>query len=97
MLLFAALQGGSLPTVAALLELGLDVNMRNGHGVTPLMYAAQYRHPHLIEFLLQNKAEVNASYQLGNSALLYALLNSSVHAGIVRDLLNAGASKNTAQ
>lgn len=91
--LFAALQGGSLPTVNALLEFGVDVDVRDANDRTPLMVAAQYRHPHLIEFLLAHKAAVGARDRAGNDALLYALLTPPVHTGIVQQLLAAGADK----
>jgi serine/threonine-protein phosphatase 6 regulatory ankyrin repeat subunit B len=91
--LFAALQGGSLPTVSALVETGLPVDTRNNEGATPLMMAAQYSHAHLVEFLLQHNAAVGARDRFGNDALLSALLNPPVHGGIVLQLLKAGADK----
>jgi ankyrin repeat protein len=91
--LFAAVQGGSLPTVQSLLELGLAVDSRSADGETPLMVAARSSHPHLVEYLLQQKADVKLRDREGNDALLSAVLNAYRHEGIVQQLLAAGADK----
>jgi ankyrin repeat protein len=89
--LFAALEGGSLPTLTALIEGGLDINARNERQQTPLMIAASLRHAHIVDYLLQKKADITATDQDGNTALLHALLVSPSHAGIVAQLLQAGS------
>lgn len=91
--LFAAVQGGSLPTVQALLESDLAVDSRNSDGATPLTIAAKNIHPHLVEYFLQRGADVKVHDRSGNDALLQALLNSPVHVGIVEQLLKAGADR----
>jgi ankyrin repeat protein len=89
--LFAALEGGSLPTLTALMDTGLDINARNRQRQTPLMVAATLRHAHILEYLLQKKADLDAVDNAGNTALLHALLVSPSHAGIVAQLLQAGS------
>lgn len=89
--LFAALEGGSLPTLTALIDGGLDINARNERQQTPLMIAASRRHAHIVDYLLQKKADVTAVDRNGNTALLHALLVSPSHAGIVARLLQAGS------
>lgn len=89
--LFAAVRGGVLPTVTALLDAGIDINTRNTHGETPLMLAAQQRHAHIVEQFLQRKADIGALDRAGNSALLHALQVTPTHAGVVQQLLAAGS------
>lgn len=89
--LFAAVDGGSLPTVTALLEAGLPVDARLRSGATPLMVAARNSHAHLVDYLLQRGADAKARDNDGNDALLHALANPPVHVGMVRQLLGAGA------
>lgn len=89
--LFAALEGGALPTVTALIDGGLSINARNARQQTPLMVAAALRHAHIVDYLLQNKADINAVDRDGNTALLHALLVSPRHTGIVAQLLQTGS------
>lgn len=86
--LFAAVQGGSLPTVDMLLGLDLAVDSRNADGATPLMIAARNSHPHLVEYLLQRGADAKLRDRDGNDALWHALSNPPGHAGIIEQLTN---------
>ena len=75
--IFAAFQSGSLPCVKLLLDCGIDVNRKNGHGMTPLMYlAARERRSkdlNLLDLLLQHRPVIDTQEQNGDSALLLAL------------------------
>lgn len=62
--MFNAILKRRLPMVESLLRTGIDVNIRDGRGVTPLMAAAATGDLEIVKFLLKKKA----APQLKNSA-----------------------------
>ena len=71
--LFQALRQGDVAAVKATIASGVDVNSRDTSGNTPLMQAAVYSTPALLEFLLSHKADVNAANKAGHTAVMRAM------------------------
>lgn len=63
---------GDLKEAKELLEKGVDINVADEYGLTPLMMAAQAGRLEMVEFLLENKAEVNHYDRKGWNALFLA-------------------------
>jgi len=70
--LIEAVQRGDMPTVIRLLEAGADVNAPNAIARTPLMEAAAYEHPRIVELLLARGANPSAADNNGITALMEA-------------------------
>lgn len=47
-----------------LVKNGIDINAKNKNGVAPIHIAAKYGHEHLMDFFIENKADINV--QCGN-------------------------------
>lgn len=84
-----AAQRGDLQLIQSLHSRGLDVNIKNRHGVTPLAAASRRGHRSLVEFLISIGATIDSQDQRG----LTALHNACYHGAddIVQILLDAGA------
>ncbi|KAL6695385.1 ankyrin repeat-containing domain protein [Trichoderma pleuroticola] len=61
------------------------VNATDSENMTPLLHAAEAGELPLVTWLLEHEADVDATDNLGRSALWYAIKN--LHVGIVRELL----------
>ena len=75
--------------VRALLEEGLDLNVRHPDGSTALLWAAYYDDAETVGLLVSAGADVNAANDYGESPLSLASQNGN--AALVDSLLNAGA------
>jgi ankyrin repeat protein len=86
-----AARWGSLQLVIKLKEAGVDVNVRvqNKVGATALLYAANANHVDIVEYLLEQGADIEAACHTGSTALLYAV-SENAH-GCLELLLDAGA------
>lgn len=73
-----AVSKGDTATVRALLAKGADVQARDAHGRTALMYAAENGDPTIVQALLTNGADVNARDWQGWTALIYAAENGDI-------------------
>jgi ankyrin repeat domain-containing protein 17 len=78
--------GGFLEVADYLIKHGADIELGAS---TPLMEAAQEGHLDLVKFLLENKADVHAQTQTGDTALTYACENG--HTDVAEVLLYYGA------
>jgi len=84
---------GRLEAVQEMLEAGADVDTRDEHGSTALMWAAVYGHLEIAEVLLDKGADVNSQDESGSTPLLLA--TKARRPEIVRLLLEKGAKANT--
>lgn len=83
---------GRLEITQLLVSRGADIHARNGRGRTPLSSAAGfYPYPELVDFLIQQGADVNAVDDSGNSIVAWCR-----HPAILKKLLRRGASVHTA-
>ena len=73
---------------------GVDVNIRDGMGNTPLIYAVMNGHDELVPLLLKAKANPNATNSAGDAPLMLAVLRRDVP--LARDLLEGGADPDKA-
>lgn len=88
--MFNAILKRRLPMVESLLRTGLDVNIRDGRAMTPLMAAAATGDADLVRFLLEKRAARHLRSSAGETAYeiarragsndVAALLASSAHA-----------------
>jgi len=88
--LFNALRNTDMKAVKAALSAGVDVNVGDDDGLTPLMYAAIYAGPDCIGLLLRKGADPNARSKGGVTALMLAADDTEK----VRLLLSKGAEVN---
>jgi ankyrin repeat protein len=89
---YTAIRNNSLTRLTALVSEGADVNVRDGHGETPLMYAAFVGSLDAMKFLIEKGADVNAQNNFGSTALIW----SATDLAKVRLLTDRGANVNTA-
>jgi hypothetical protein len=94
--LFLAVWMGYKSIVDAMLKRGIDVNIRDTDGMTPLMIAAEAGHTDVVESLINKGADVNARsknrYIPGETALMNAAEKG--HTATVQVLLANGADAN---
>src|ERR1700678_1055406 len=89
---YNAVRENNLATLDTLIKGGADVNTRDRHGETPLMYAAYAGSLDAMKILLTNGAGVNAQSQSGATALIWAATDLAK----VRLLIDHGANVNLA-
>lgn len=93
-LIKAASQGDSLEKIRYLIDTkGIDVNVRDENGMTPLIYAAFFGHEKVAKELIDCGADVNASGSNGATALM-ASLQSTKGEKLARLLIDSGADVN---
>lgn len=91
--LLTAAQTGNIKAARVLLDEGADINAKNSHGMTALMFAAMRDEEGLLEFLLDKGADVNATDNNGVTALMKGVM-SAVGPDMVRLLLDKNADIN---
>ncbi|MFH1113925.1 MAG: response regulator [Pseudomonadota bacterium] len=89
--LIIAARDGSLDRVARLLKAGADVDARDKQGNTPLIEAAFYKYPELVDFLLAAGADAAAANSVGDTALTEAI--RAGHKDVVKKLLNVSMTE----
>jgi hypothetical protein len=93
--LFHAIRPRKPPTGKALLDAGMDVNLRDKNGTTPLNFAAEHGTDTILRMLLDAGADVNAEDERPGSGKVNRTAMSSAismgEASIVKLLLDAGA------
>jgi len=81
---------GNLNRVKALLNQGVPVNSRDGHGWTPFHWAAASGHLNIVQELLRRGARVNPRSNYGRTPLHIAAYYG--YPRVVHELLKAGAN-----
>ena len=92
--LIEAAKKGEAEKVRALLDAGADVNAKDEHGATALMYALGGEgklYPAIAKVLLDAGADVNAKAGNGVTAVMLAAFSGD--AELIKLLLDAGAEK----
>jgi ankyrin repeat protein len=89
---YAAIRTNDLTRLDALVRNGADVNARDRHRETPLMYAAYTGSLEAMRFLIGQSADVKMQCQSGATALIWAATDIAK----VRLLIEQGASVNIA-
>jgi ankyrin repeat protein len=89
---YAAIRANDPGALRVLVAGGADVNVRDRHGETPLMYAAVAGSADAMSFLIGQGADVNARNEFGSNALIW----SATDIAKVRLLLSHGADVNAA-
>jgi ankyrin repeat protein len=89
---YNAIRNNDLTRLSALAGEGADVNAKDGHGETPLMYAAFVGSLDAMKFLIEKGADVNAQNSFGSTALIW----SATDLAKVRLLTDHGANVNLA-
>ena len=72
-----------LEVITRLVEAGARVNAFNKKGSTPLIEAARFSTPDVVDFLVSHKANVEAMNKSGHKALHYALKNPRLSGAFV--------------
>ncbi len=70
--LFSAILKSRVPLLGSLLKSGIDVNVRNSDGMTPLMAAASTGNLEIIRLLLAKNASMSMTNNLGETAAAIA-------------------------
>ena len=89
--LFRAAIDGHAATVKLLLDKGANINARDKHDYTPLIFAASQGHAEVVKILLERGADVTAKNDLGLTALGAAKLFG--HTEVAELLTKAGAKE----
>ncbi|MHB1951370.1 MAG: ankyrin repeat domain-containing protein [Acidiferrobacteraceae bacterium] len=85
--LFNAILKGRVSMVESLLRHGIDVNMANTDGTTPLMLAVSRGNPEIVRLLLARKADPYATNESGETVFTVASRSSNPEiAALLRDL-----------
>ena len=88
-ILFQSAANGDLAAARREIESGADVNARDNHDFTALMYASEHGHTEIVNLLIGAGADVNAQSDDGHTALLSAMEQG--HTETARMLEHAGA------
>lgn len=91
--LLRACQGGSADEVKDLLEKGVNVNVKNELGNTPLIEAVNSGRLNVVKILINSEASLNERNEDGWSALTIAAFNGRID--LVKVLIEAGADVNS--
>ena len=91
----AAIRADDGEGVARAIESGLDVNVRNIHGITPLMMAVDRLKPHAVSELLAKGANPNFKADDGASAVYLAVENYRQAPDIMFAVIKGGGDPNT--
>ena len=91
-LMHQAVETQSAHSLAALIELGADVNIKNNQGETPLHQAVKERELNMVKVLADAGVDVNVKNSRGATPLLMALADDNP--AMVKELVENGADPN---
>jgi ankyrin repeat protein len=83
---------GDVNTVRLILEQGVDINLRDSNGNTPLFLASRHGHFNVVQFLIENGADVNVQCQNGITPLWAAANRRAIK--VINLLIEKGAEMN---
>ncbi|EAY16875.1 histone-lysine N-methyltransferase, H3 lysine-9 specific, putative [Trichomonas vaginalis G3] len=90
-MLHEASNKGNLKLVKSLIECGCDIEIKDIHECTPLMYASLNNHLEVVKYLISVGSNKEAKDNYGNTPLIYASYNG--HIDVVKYLISVGADK----
>jgi ankyrin repeat protein len=90
--LIEAAERGDMPSITTFLAKGANVNSRDKHGWTPLMWATSYDRANAVRLLLEKGADVNSKGKAGETALTQA--SGFGYTEVMTVLLDSGADVN---
>ncbi|HEX6267134.1 MAG TPA: ankyrin repeat domain-containing protein, partial [Burkholderiales bacterium] len=88
-----AVEGGNPEVVKSVLQAGADPNARGETGMTPLMMAAFFGKPSIIDVLLDHGADPGLIENRRRDTALLIAVNRG-HTGVVRSLINGKVDAN---
>ena len=88
--LLAALDHGHERAVSVLLECGANPDAANSNGMTPLMHASGKGNLPLLQLILENTTDINASFPASGSRTGFHIACASNHADCVEALVRGG-------
>ena len=91
--LLEAIKSNNISQLTRLINAGINVNVTNKYGLTPLHLAAYKGYEKIFQLLVKAEADVNVTNEFGLTPLYYAAMYG--HADIVEALFNAGANLDT--
>ena len=83
---------GDINKLRELLVAGVDPNMKDQTGITPLMLAAQKGHKEIVEYLITQGADINAKTKTGFTALFNPCFQGNIELATL--LISHGADVN---
>jgi len=89
-ILMKAAKEGKTDILKALLDEGIDVNIKDNDGMTALMWAAYKCHLNAVELLLDNDADVNEKNNEGMT--VFNLAEGGIYSEIIEALKQGGAT-----
>lgn len=87
--LFQAAGDGDIKKLDALIAKGINIDVKNQHGSTPLHYAIRYNNPECVHNLLVAGADKDKQNFFGNAPVHIAASINAVEC--MRELIEAGA------
>ena len=89
LMLYAAISQDT-DILQALMDIGLDINATNKAGYTPIMFAAAYNTPEVVQFLVTAGADLSAKAYIQDLNTLHIAALFNPKPDVVDTLLNAG-------
>lgn len=87
---------GNLSIIKKLHDRHVSLDERARNGSTPLLFAAQNGHDHVVDFLIKNKADVNARSHSSCNALYYVIENEKTNTLQKQEVINLLLGNNIA-
>ena len=92
--ILSASLNGQLNIVQDFINSGIDCDLIDEHGNTPLSYSAISGHLEIVQYLVEKGANINLQNTDGITAFMLAFAAESEHFEIVRYLVEKGANYN---